>query len=42
VLVSGTDKFGFADYAPGSSYYYYSVINRQGNAPRSLIIRVQP
>lgn len=42
VLVSGTDQFGYADYAPGSGNYYYSVINRQGNQPRSLIIRVQP
>jgi len=42
VLVSSTDPFGFADYAPGAGYYYYSVINRQGSAPRSLIIRVQP
>jgi hypothetical protein len=42
VLVSTTDQFGFADYAPGSGNYYYSVINRQGRTPRSLIIRVQP
>ena len=40
-LVSGTDKFGYADYAPGSSTYYYPVVNTQGRSPVTLIIRAQ-
>lgn len=40
--VSGTDQIGYVDYAPGSSTYYYAVVNDQGAAPQTFIVRAVP
>jgi len=42
VYVRGTDQISFVDYAPGSNTYYYAVVNNQGSAPQTYVIRALP